>query len=114
MSTDLTSTGSVATVTDESFADAVLRNPRPVLVEFWAVWCPPCRQLAPVLDAVAADLAGQVDVVKINIDENPQVVQRYGIMLAPTLNLYRGGEVVHQVVGARSRSALLRAFGLAG
>jgi thioredoxin 1 len=114
MSTDLTSTGPVAAVTDETFADAVLRNPRPVLVEFWAVWCPPCRQLAPVLDALAADLAGQVDVVKVNIDENPQTVQRYGIMLAPTLNLYRGGEVVRQVVGARSKSALLREFALAG
>ena len=113
MSTDLTSTGAVTTVTDETFAAAVLRNPRPVLVEFWAVWCPPCRQLAPVLDALASELAGQVDVVKINIDENPQTVQAYGIMLAPTMNLYRGGEVVRQVVGARSRSALLREFALA-
>jgi thioredoxin 1 len=113
MSTDLTSTGAVTAVTDETFADAVLRNPRPVLVEFWAVWCPPCRQLAPVLDALAADLAGQVDVAKVNIDENPQTVQQYGIMLAPTMNLYRGGEVVRQVVGARSKSALLREFALA-
>jgi thioredoxin 1 len=91
----------------------VLASPRPVLVEFWAEWCPPCRQLAPVLDALAADLAGQVDVVKVNIDENPQTVQRYGIMLAPTLNLYRGGEIVQQLVGARSKAALLRDFGLA-
>lgn len=113
MSTDLTSTGAVTAVTDETFADAVLHNPKPVLVEFWAVWCPPCRQLAPVLDALAADLAGQVDVVKVNIDENPQTVQRCGIMLAPTMNLYRGGEVVRQVVGARSKSALLREFALA-
>jgi thioredoxin 1 len=112
MSTDLTSTGVVRASSDETFAADVLRNPRPVLVEFWAVWCPPCRQLAPVLDALAADLAGQVDVVKVNIDENPQTVQRYAIMLAPTLNLYRGGEVVRQVVGARSKSALLREFGL--
>jgi thioredoxin 1 len=110
----MTSAGVVSAVTDETFAAAVLDNPRPVLVEFWAVWCPPCRQLAPVLDAMAADLAGHVDVVKVNIDENPQTVQRYQIMLAPTLNLYRGGEVVQQVVGARSKSALLRAFGLDG
>ena len=114
MSTDLTSTGAVRASNDETFEADVLRNPRPVLVEFWAVWCPPCRQLAPVLDALAADLAGQVDVVKVNIDENPRTVQRYAIMLAPTLNLYRGGEVVHQVVGARSKSALLREFGLDG
>ncbi|HEY2125650.1 MAG TPA: thioredoxin [Streptosporangiaceae bacterium] len=112
MSTEV-SNGVVSAVSDGTFADAVLRNPRPVLVEFWAVWCPPCRQLAPVLDALAADLAGQVDVVKVNIDENPQIVQQYGIMLAPTMNLYRGGEVVRQVVGARSKSALLREFALA-
>ncbi|HTT53371.1 MAG TPA: thioredoxin [Streptosporangiaceae bacterium] len=114
MSADPTSTRAVPVLTDETFAAAVLGNPRPVLVEFWAEWCPPCRQLAPILDALAADLAGQVDVVKVNIDENPQTVQRYGIMLAPTINLYRDGQVVRQVVGARSRSALLRAFGLDG
>ena len=113
MSAEL-SNGVVRAATDETFAAAVLGQPRPVLVEFWAEWCPPCRQLAPVLDALAADLAGQVNVVKVNIDENPHTVSRYGIMLAPTLNLYRGGEVVHQVVGARSKSALLRAFGLDG
>jgi thioredoxin 1 len=113
MSTEL-SNGLVSAATDETFEAAVLGSPRPVLVEFWAEWCPPCRQLAPIMDALAADLAGQVDVVKVNIDENPQTVQRYGIMLAPTMNLYRGGEVVRQLVGARSKSALLRDFGLAG
>jgi thioredoxin 1 len=107
------STALVSAATDDTFDAAVLDNPRPVLVEFWAEWCPPCRQLAPILDALAADLAGQVDVVKVNIDENPRTVQRYGIMLAPTMNLYRGGEVVCQLVGARSKSALLRDFGLA-
>jgi thioredoxin 1 len=112
MSTKL-SNGVVSTATDETFAAAVLGNPRPVLVEFWAEWCPPCRQLAPILDALAAARPGPVDVVKVNIDENPQTVQRYRIMLAPTMNLYRGGEVVHQLVGARSKSALLRDFGLA-
>lgn len=114
MTTDLTGTGAVRASTDQTFAADVLRSPRPVLVEFWAVWCPPCRQLAPVLDALASDLAGQVDVVKVNIDENPQLVRDYGIMLAPTLNLYRDGAVVRQVVGARSKSALLRDLGLAG
>lgn len=112
MSTELSS--GVGIATDETFDATVLGSPRPVLVEFWAEWCPPCRQLAPVLDALAADLTGQVDVVKLNIDENPRTVQRYGIMLAPTLNLYRGGEVVQQLVGARSKSALLREFGLGG
>jgi thioredoxin 1 len=114
MSTENTATARTTAVTDETFADSVLSSPRPVLVEFWAEWCPPCRQLAPILESLAADLAGRVDVVKVNIDENPQTVQRYGIMLAPTLNLYRGGEVVQQLVGARSKSALLRDFGLAG
>jgi len=98
------------TVTDETFEAEVLSAPRPVIVEYWAQWCPPCRMLGPVLDAIAAERAGQVDVVKLNIDENPRTAQKYGILLVPTLNLFRGGEVVRQVIGAKSKSALLREF----
>ena len=98
-------------VTDESFEADVLNGPRPVIVEYWAPWCGPCRQVSPVLDAIAAEHAGQVDVVKVNVDENPRTAQKYGILMVPTLSLFAGGEVVKQVIGARSKSALLREFG---
>ncbi len=97
-------------VTDETFEAEVLGSPRPVIVEYWARWCGPCRQVGPVLEAIAADQAGAVDVVKLNVDENPRTAQRYGIMLVPTLSLFSGGEVVKQVIGAKSKSALLRDF----
>lgn len=100
----------VRTVTDETFGTEVLGSPRPVIVEYWAQWCPPCRQLGPVLDAIAAERAGTVDVVKLNVDENPRTAQSCGIMVVPTLNLYSGGTVVKQLTGARSKAALLRDF----
>jgi thioredoxin 1 len=97
-------------VTDSNFDDEVVSSQRPVIVEYWAPWCGPCRQVGPVLEAIAAENAGRVDVVKLNIDENPQVVQRYGIMLAPTIELFSGGQVIKQVIGAKSKSALMREF----
>jgi thioredoxin 1 len=87
-----------------------LRSPRPVIVEYWAQWCGPCRQVAPVLEAIASEHAGQVDVVKLNTDENPKTAQRYQVLAIPTLAVFSGGEVVKQVLGARSKSALLRDF----
>jgi thioredoxin 1 len=81
-----------------------------VIVEYWAQWCGPCRQVSPVLEAIAQENADRVDVVKLNVDENPQTARRYGIMLVPTIELFRGGEVVKQVIGAKSKSALLREF----
>ena len=101
----------LTSVTDASFDAAVVSNPRPVIVEYWAQWCGPCRMVGPVLEAIAAERAGEVDVVKLNIDENPKTAQKYGIMLVPTLNLFRDGELVKQVIGAKSKSALLREFG---
>jgi thioredoxin 1 len=97
-------------VTDETFESEVLQNPRPVIVEYWAQWCGPCRQVAPVLEAIAAEHAGQVDVVKLNIDENPQTTQRYQVLAIPTVAVFSGGRVVRQVLGARSKSVLLRDF----
>jgi thioredoxin 1 len=102
--------GAARIVTDETFEAEVLQRPGPVIVEYWAQWCGPCRQVGPVLEAIASEQAGKVDVVKVNVDENPLTAQRYGIMLLPTLNLFSGGEVVRQVIGARSKSALLRDF----
>lgn len=100
----------VRAVTDESFEAEVLRNPRPVIVECWAQWCGPCRQVAPVLEVIAAEHADKIDVVKLNVDENPETAQKYAIMLVPTLSLFSGGEIVRQVIGARSKSGLLREF----
>jgi thioredoxin 1 len=98
----------VKAVTDDSFETDVLRSTRPVLVEYWAEWCGPCRQLGPVLEAIAAEHADAIDVVKVNADENPEAAVRYGVMLIPTVSVFSGGEVVKQLVGARSKAALLR------
>jgi thioredoxin 1 len=102
---------SARVVTDGSFAAEVLASQRPVIVEYWAEWCGPCRMVAPVLDSIAADHAGSVDLVKMNVDENPVMTRRYAVLHVPTISLFVGGEVVKQVIGARSKSALLREFG---
>jgi thioredoxin 1 len=96
------------TVTDETFDTEVLKSDKPVLVDYWAEWCGPCRMVAPVLEEIATEYAGKLSVVKLNIDENPEVAQRYGIMQIPTLNVFSGGEVVKQLIGAKPKSALLR------
>ncbi len=98
-------------VTDISFESEVVQSPRPVIVEYWAEWCGPCRQVAPVLDSIAADYAGQVDLVKVNVDENPVIARRYAILAVPTVSVFAGGKVAHQVIGAKSKAAFLREFG---
>jgi thioredoxin 1 len=98
-------------VTDDSFEAAVRRSARPVIVEYWAEWCPPCRLVAPVLDAIAADYAGQVELVTINVDENPQTAARYRILAVPTVSVFTDGQVVKQLTGARSKAAFLRELG---
>jgi thioredoxin len=98
----------VKAVTDGSFDTDVLRSTKPVLVEYWAEWCGPCRQLGPVLEAIAAEHADAIDVVKVNADENPEATVRHGVMLIPTVSVFSGGQMVRQLVGARSKAALLR------
>jgi thioredoxin 1 len=96
-------------VTDQTFEADVLASPRPVIVDCWAEWCGPCRQVGPILEAIAAEQP-EVDVVALNVDENPETARRYGILHVPTVSLFSGGQVVRQVVGVRSKSALLREF----
>ena len=100
--------GATKVVTDDSFETDVLQNDKPVIVDYWAEWCGPCRMVAPVLEEIAKEYGDKIDVVKLNIDENPAVSQRYGIMAIPTMNVFRGGEVVKQIVGAKPKSALLK------
>jgi len=95
-------------VTDETFEADVLKNDKPVLVDYWAEWCGPCKMVAPVLESIAAEHGDKLDVVKLNVDENPVVTQKYGILNIPTLGVFKNGEVVMELVGARSKSALLR------
>lgn len=99
-------TATPITVTGETFDEKVLRSDKPVLVDFWADWCPPCHRLAPVLEQFAAEKADELVVAKLNIDHDPELAERYGVESIPTLNLYRDGQVVHQFVGAAPKRVL--------
>jgi thioredoxin 1 len=101
----------VKEVTDASFEREVLSATRPVVVDFWAPWCGPCRAVHPILEQLAEAHEGQVDFVKLNIDENPSAAARYDVFSIPTVILFEGGEPRETVIGARPRSHYERAFG---
>jgi thioredoxin len=96
------------TVTDDTFTADVLQNDKAVLVDFWAEWCGPCRQVSPILEEIAGEHADKLDIVKLNVDENPKTAADYGITSIPTLNVYQGGQVVKSIVGAKPKAMLLR------
>ncbi len=98
----------IGDVNDGDFEERVLRSDKPVLVDFWAEWCVPCHMVSPVVEEIGRDKGEALRVAKLNIDDNPEVTRRYGIMSIPTLMLFVGGEERARLVGARGKDALLR------
>jgi thioredoxin 1 len=102
--------GSVQSVGDDSFDSEVLKSPTPVLIDFWAPWCAPCRAIGPVVEEIAQEYAGKLKVVKLNVDDHPQTPSRYGVRGIPNLILFQGGEVKEQIVGAVPKAQLVKAI----
>jgi len=98
---------SLTHLTEKNFKDEVLKSNLPVLVDFWAQWCGPCRAIAPIVEEIAVDLAGKLKVTKVNVDEAGELAARYNIMSIPTLLVFKGGQVVQELVGAMSKDQLL-------
>ncbi len=98
-------------ITNETFDKEVLQSDKPVLVDFWAPWCGPCRMLSPVVDEVAEEVSDKVKVVKINVDEQPELASQYGVMSIPTLCLFQNGKVETQSVGVVSKQQILEMIG---
>ncbi len=99
-------------VTESTFDDEVTKSDKPVIVDFWAEWCGPCHAVAPVLDRIAAERPGELRVVKLNIDEEQEIAQRYGVASIPTMILFKDGEPAAAAVGAQPKGAIERALGL--
>lgn len=100
--------GNTRAVTDASFTSDVLQSDKPVLVDFWAEWCAPCRKVEPLLEEIATEMDGKVSIVKLNIDENPETARAYRVMSVPTLTVFKGGRPVNSVAGARPKGDLIR------
>jgi thioredoxin 1 len=93
-------------VTDASFETDVLKSEKPIMVDFWAEWCGPCRAVSPILDKIAEENADKLDIVKLNVDDNPMTAEKYGITSIPAMYVFKGGEVVKRVIGAKPKPAL--------
>ena len=104
----ISATSSTVAVTDDSFSEDVLSSSTPVLVDFWATWCGPCKMVAPVLEEIAAEKAGSLTVAKIDVDENPATARDFQVVSIPTMILFKNGEPVKRIVGAKGKAALLR------
>ena len=97
---------STKAVTDATFGSEVLNHEIPILVDFWAQWCGPCRAVSPILDKIAEENTGKLSIVKVNVDENPETVEKYGIVSIPSMLVFDGGEVVKRITGAKPKPVL--------
>jgi thioredoxin 1 len=102
--------GNVLEVSDQSFEQEVLKSTTPVLIDFWAPWCGPCKAIAPLVEQLAGEYAGRLKVVKMNVDDNPQTPSRYGVRGIPNLLVIKGGQVADQIVGAVPKAHLVKAI----
>ncbi|MEV1286769.1 thioredoxin [Micromonospora sp. NPDC049679] len=100
--------GATKAVTDANFVSDVLQSDKPVLVDFWAEWCAPCRKVSPLLEEIAGEMGDKVTIVKLNIDENPETARAYRVMSVPTLTVFKGGQPVQSVAGARPKGDLVK------
>ena len=102
----------IVNLTEATFDEVVAGSSEPVVVDFWAEWCGPCKMIAPILDEIAVEKEGDAVIAKLNVDENPSIAQRYGVMSIPTMLVFRDGEVEKRVVGAKGKAQLLEELGV--